>query len=329
MSNSTKIDPALLKAMRNKRHLNQKELAEKIGVDVGTISRWERGKSTIRASTMRKLKSALNATDEELCDKGPLPDEQPARAEPRNEQMNLIIDTACRNAMALIAKRYRVSRQQIVEAAPLLFYIAAEESLRKRRRYLDDLEAYLQFAAEAAQPHLPVEILQCAEGEAALEAERQSVEERDIFGARIAKEVGFAQGDEGEINPFAKFLSKRLNNVSKTKDPHTVYWDLEDSPRYAIGRNEALALVGGDEEAAALILKGLVALHEMPGEIRRSTPEKKAAWVRDEIQKIRNSDSLLALPELKTFVDELDADFDKQAEEDRLRYDPATLQNEV
>jgi hypothetical protein len=47
--------------------------------------------------------------------------------------MNLSVDAACRNALNLVAHRYQVTRQQIVEAAPLLFFIIAEQCLKELR----------------------------------------------------------------------------------------------------------------------------------------------------------------------------------------------------
>ena len=330
MRNSIEINPGQLKALRKKRHLGQQELAEKIGVDAATVSRWERGAiSGIRARTFRKLISALDVGEGELCNDNEVPEIQPARQETRREQVNLVIDTACRNAMALVAKRYGVSRQQIVEAAPMLFYIAAEECLRKREKNIDEIEARCQSAEEAAPPHLPIESPWRAEVDEALDAERQSIVERDLFGVRVAKEVGFAQGDEAKINPFARFLSERLNGVSDPKRSWGVHWDLGAEPRYCIGSDEALALVGGDKNAAALILKGVIALHEMPGAIRRATAEEKARWVNDKFKKLRNSKSEVSLPDINSFVEELDVQIMENEEAIRLRNDPTGLEDDI
>ena len=44
-----------LAAARTNAKLNQREMAEKMGVDVGTIINWEKGKSEPSASQLRKI----------------------------------------------------------------------------------------------------------------------------------------------------------------------------------------------------------------------------------------------------------------------------------
>ncbi len=55
-----------LREWRERRLLTQKELAEKIGVTVGTINRIERGVHRPRLGTVRKLAEALGVEPREL-----------------------------------------------------------------------------------------------------------------------------------------------------------------------------------------------------------------------------------------------------------------------
>lgn len=62
-----KINPEHLKTLLARTSLSQKELAGKIGVVDGTVSRWKQGKiQTIRSGTLAKLCSALGTTPEVL-----------------------------------------------------------------------------------------------------------------------------------------------------------------------------------------------------------------------------------------------------------------------
>src|SRR5271166_3313902 len=119
---------------RRKKGWTQVELSEatKPKVDVSTISRIERGKPTrVRANTLRALTKALDVQPESLC---PV-------AEAERDVMKLRIETAARNALTLVAHRYRISRESIVEIAPLLFFIAAEQSLKERQSRIADVRA--------------------------------------------------------------------------------------------------------------------------------------------------------------------------------------------
>ena len=55
-----------LKQWRQRRLLTQSELAERVGMTLGTINRIERGVHEPRFSTIRKLAIALDATPDDL-----------------------------------------------------------------------------------------------------------------------------------------------------------------------------------------------------------------------------------------------------------------------
>src|ERR1700686_5626700 len=122
MTKTAKVNGERIRALRSKRGLSQKELAGKVKVDPGTVSRWERGDiDRVRHDVLGRMRSALGATEADICAEGPLPESGAAQEAPLPKgQMNLSVDTACRNALSLVARRYGVTRQQIVEAAPLL-----------------------------------------------------------------------------------------------------------------------------------------------------------------------------------------------------------------
>jgi hypothetical protein len=68
------------------------------------------------------------------------------------------------------------------------------------------------------------------------------------------------------------------------------FWPRQDIT-YAICKEEALALVGGDTEAAAAILNGSVVLDDMLKSINQPDPTKRAEWVRTELEKMRGDTS--------------------------------------
>ncbi len=55
-----------LRALRKKSGLNQEELAERVGVHLNTISRWENGDDAPKMAFTRKLAQALDVPEEDL-----------------------------------------------------------------------------------------------------------------------------------------------------------------------------------------------------------------------------------------------------------------------
>jgi transcriptional regulator with XRE-family HTH domain len=275
--NKTTINSERLKALRSRSGLKQKELAGKVGVDVGTLSRWERGAvQSLRRGTFGKLVEALKTTPEVLRGEAPPPDKQPELPQGSTEKINLTINLKCRNALNLIAIRYGVTRQQVVEAAPLLFYIAAEKSLEMRRTRL---RAYVD-SAEATMAARPIHLAEAwAYNIVGVHQEEQSINAHDLFAARVSETDD--NWNEWDRNPFAEFLSKSLREV--LPDADTVFFPSRESPDYKICKEEAGKLVGGDENAATAILSGIFGLHELPRELREATPEERAEWIRAKV----------------------------------------------
>ncbi len=58
-----------IKSIRIKKKLTQKQLAEKVGVSVKTISHWENGYSAPNISGITKLKKSLGVSYDELFEK--------------------------------------------------------------------------------------------------------------------------------------------------------------------------------------------------------------------------------------------------------------------
>jgi transcriptional regulator with XRE-family HTH domain len=269
MTISHNINPDRLRFWLNKCRLSQKELAAKIGTDVGTVSRWKTGKTRkIRSNKLAKLCEVLGVTQTELCADGPL--SEAGDAAPRG-QVTMMLDTACRNALALVARRYGVTRQQIVEVAPLLFAIMAEQSLAERRNRLDGYH-------DAAPSHLRGSLRgpYDEDDNELLDAEERSIRQRDLFASHVVDR----DENHHKSNPFAVFLSKRLSETDLKKG-NGVTWEEDEAPRYQIGIEELIDLLGKDEDACKLVLSGEVALAEMPGDTRKATPEVRASWVKE------------------------------------------------
>ena len=176
------LNPDALTAVRTKKGWTQLRLSEatKPRINVSTISRIERGKpSRVRESTVKQLANALGVQPTELC--------KDATSEP--DLVKVPMDVRARNALALVAKRYGVVRRTIIELAPLLFYIAAEQSLRSRRQHLEEIReaAHSLDDLRSRVRHLPHI---WTAGDEASHNEAASIEARDLFGRKVERLMG-------------------------------------------------------------------------------------------------------------------------------------------
>jgi transcriptional regulator with XRE-family HTH domain len=281
------LNAKALKEAREKRQWSQEKLSEEAKINVSTISRIERGiSSRANGHTLKQLAAALEVAGGDLC--------EPPNAKP--DLVKLPMDTAARNALELVARRYGVSRRTIIELAPLLFYIAAEQSLSRRRQRLEEISEAADSLNDLQSkiPHLPLEWFVPSDS---FDPERASIAARDLFGRKIAGGgrqfmIGYLESyEEAEHNPFAAFLNEALEAVGPSGRPdgnlNPVCCSRLGEPSYSICYEEAADIVGGDEAAAYAIVYGRAALHEMP----KGTPEQRAEWARAAPRAVVDSDA--------------------------------------
>jgi hypothetical protein len=197
-----------------------------------------------------------------------------------------------RNAFTLASRRYNVPVARIVELAPILFVIAAEESLGLRRAKLAQLDEVLSKVSELRSrfPHLPASIAPDFVANEAFAVEQQSIDDNDIFGRNIPDDddslwrYGPAEEEYDEYceNPFAIYireLSEKHSRIAKT-DSITPF-----DTNYFACIEDALELAGGDQEIAKGILHGLVLVHEIPSDLLgESATAARVEWLRPRIE---------------------------------------------
>jgi transcriptional regulator with XRE-family HTH domain len=298
--------------LRKSKRLSLDQLAERAKLDRATIWRLEQGHDTnARESTIKKLARALGQEPAVLMGKVAVPEiDDDSRYEEMSKLKFRITDMAY-NAMYLVADRYFVTHEDIVELAPFLFHWAAEASLQRRKARLEKARRSLEDArsAERDMLHLPdPDSASCEK----FEAESESINRLDIFGSSL-DEAGFglARYEEGINNPFSLFLDQladEMGNGAVLK--HCSDWDYVD---YRVCVQEAKWLCGGDEELADRVLCGHVPLSQMPDELsfRRSGDRKaRIEWIRVKVDE-RNQ-------RLRQRVEQsIKAEQDKKAEHDK------------
>ena len=281
------IRPELLRELRRRQGLRLHTLAERAGISKDSVWRIENGMQPgNRADTQRRLARALNVEPAMLTGERPLPEVAPA---PRG-RWTVEVSQAARNAAILAARRYRVAEALIVELAPLLFVLAAEESLGRRRAVLAELESALAKAAEAGDnmPHL-AGIGETAEAvRAAVAAEERSVSARDLLARDLDPDMlaalGDVGGDSGADNPLAAFLAENARRVSIGAPDLAAVAGVTDAGASAtLCGAEALEAACGDAALAAAVQDGRIALGEMPRALWQD-PAGRLDWLREQIK---------------------------------------------
>jgi len=287
-----RIDPAILKKLLKNKGLSLADLAKRARINKQTIWRLTADKVTkARDRTIEQIAHVLKVDSRVLTGEVSVPEES-SDSEPvtSKNQLNVRVGTAQRNALNLVARRYRVSPSQIVELAPLLFVWAAEESLRRRQERLSKLDQVLDQTKTLGRElrHLSPQMNIFSYADDAIAAEQSSINERDLFGSSIKLDLaGMGPDFDADYeNPFAMFLRELGSSFSAVATFEE--WSGSWSPRYRVCPEEAAELVGGDSNRADEILRGDVALNEIPKEIRKHGMEKeRAEWVRAKAEEYR------------------------------------------
>lgn len=280
----TKIDPSVLKQLRHSKGWSQDQLAEntKFGrnpkIDKRTISRLELGKqANTRGRTIQQLARAFGVELAVLTGEAPIPENK--RRDQSASESSIQITAHARNALHLIYERYHIRPWQVVEMAPFLFCWAAEASLLQRSNRIEQVERASRALRDQERQVEYLRISDSSDLEEKIEAEKDSIRSRDLFGYQL-DDAGFAVfKHEWTENPFARFL----NDLAEGFDDVMTFEGFSslDYPEYSVCPGEAEQLVGGDKVLADRILSGIVALNEMPDKIRESyNSADRAEWVR-------------------------------------------------
>ena len=284
------IIPSVVRTLRERQGLSQKELARQANISKDALSRLELGKLPGTAErTQTALSRALNVVPAVLTGDEEIPLLPASASEPKwdapRDQWNIRVDSAVRNAFALTALRYRIPVTRIIEAAPYLFVAAAERSLERRRIRLKAVEEALNQADAAAEafPHLPRTIASDGTAANAIHAEEESIANRDLLAEQISDRLFVLDGpvrynyDPDEHNPLVVSLQEEAPDPKLATITHFSRTDVVSR----ICPGEAIKLADGNADLAIGILHGWAPLHEMPRELLgEGAVEGRLAWLR-------------------------------------------------
>jgi transcriptional regulator with XRE-family HTH domain len=278
-------------ALQKQQGVTNEELARRQRCSLRSVERLRSGamKRPPKPDNLERLAKALNTSPDVLLGKAPLPDKQDAGrllADLGYTSFTLLMPPEKRNALALTALRYRVTPTFVLKLAPLLFDIAARQSLRARKESIEDVERRQAAVREMQSrvPHLP-SLATCAHHaqDAALAAEERSIAAHDLFADSVRADKSlndyWLEDDFNAPNPFQAFLSRLAEEAGCGAQIEEVARNEE--PRFTILRDEALSFAGGDEELAESILDGSIPLSELPkGLHAQERLPDRLAWLR-------------------------------------------------
>jgi transcriptional regulator with XRE-family HTH domain len=268
--------------------LTQAQLAELAKLNKQTVWRLENDEAiqeVTRSRTVTDLAKALKTDETVLTGQTPLPDPQDDDGpSPDMCKLNFQISTSARNALYLMSDRYSISEAFIVELAPYLFAWTAEASLRQRQNRLGRMEAALDALKDADKGLL--ETAGFEELEDKIEQEKAAIEFHDIWGITTDYHT---RGDDRRLdNPFGVFIDSLADEIGDGTTLEQFPWG--DWPIYRLCPKEVEEFIG-DPELANAILRGEIALHQMPKELREidtETENKRREWARSKLEGYRN-----------------------------------------
>lgn len=293
------LDPDRLQKLRRLRKLSQKALADKAKLSEETVHRLEKGRQPgSRQRTLDGLAKALEVEAGVLTGEAPMPKTDRPEQDARDSgqyQINVRVDGAVRNAFSLTVLRYRIPIARIIELAPFLFVAAAEASLERRRAKLAELEALFDQEEDTLWrnfPYLPSDLVSNYGAVSALDAEKASIDERDILAAELPDDI-FLSGpvadnyDAAEHNPFVLHLKQASPADTEVA---SIGRFGRHSVEFSVCREDALKLAGGEGELADGIVNGWVMLNEMPRDlVGDDAAEARMAWLREKVDAVRHA----------------------------------------
>jgi hypothetical protein len=205
------------------------------------------------------------------------------------DQWNIRVDSAVRNAFALTAIRYAIPVPRILELAPLLFVLAAEQSLERRRSHLAVLEEKLAAVTEAAADfhHLPHSIDPSSMAYEAIAAEENSIAARDILAGKLDDQLFMFNEPQkrnyepDEDNPFVSDLKDMIKRTAATASGIALVRGFSrESADFEVCGKEALDLAAGDKELAQGFLSGWAPIHEMRDLLDTDQVSERIEWLR-------------------------------------------------
>ncbi len=282
------INPSSLKYWREKANYHtQVALAEKLGCKVDQVNRWENGRTKKPNSRLlQELLKSLKVSWEDLTQ--PPPKEASAARNVSGIQLNRRVDASTRTALEVVSMIYGVRWRDILELAPLMFLILAQQSLKAREKALNDARERLDEAVSLANRslfYIPGGFREFHSEEELLSEEEDSIKRRKVF-------QPYYDFDGIEYSPFASHLQDLFEELFDWEmDLHP---NDDWAPSYEIPVKILQEITGipDDGETNKAILKciqgGSLDLHEIRSAKEKFESKEYREWLESKYREVKS-----------------------------------------
>lgn len=238
---TTPIHPDAMRALRDRKHWTQEQLAKVAKVSLPTIKRIEGTKEGLYKANTKKAEAISNALAVDIAILGVAPAPEGDReAQLRKygyRPLRTMIDGETALAFNMVQHIYGISIKSQIEMAPLFMALLAVGSLAWRRKRVAEIEDIAGRLNSLGGGHLSfAHAAYRAEDGAA--AERKSIEMNDLFGEKVGDDAFELGYDPSENNPFADYLVEFANEAQSrtiTFGESSGWKTSEGFPNYRIG----------------------------------------------------------------------------------------------
>ena len=310
---TTPIHPDAMRALRDRKHWTQEQLAKVAKVSLPTIKRIEGTKEGLYKANTKKAEAISNALAVDIAILGVAPAPEGDReAQLRKygyRPLRTMIDGETALAFNMVQHIYGISIKSQIEMAPLFMALLAEGSLAWRRKCVTEIEDIAGRLNSLGGGHLSfAHAAYRAEDGAA--AERKSIEMNDLFGEKVGDDAFELGYDPSENNPFADYLVEFANEAQSrtiTFGESSGWKTSEGFPNYRIGADLIAELTAGDPDAEYALIRGHVRLKNLPPHLLGSERDgDRVAWM---IAQIPEAEWAERQAEREAFLAELGPDF--------------------
>ena len=301
------------KAMKSKG-VTQRQLADKFGVELRTISRWLDPKYPIKSDRVRDLCFAIDEAPStfDTAWEGTVEVENVARVSAK-------VSSASKNGYWLLKKLYGVSETEIVELAPTLFAMFIASIYENPRRNDDDERKKAAEILAREYDVIPMEPMYPVnpEQEEIDTIVQDYITKGKIFGGELPDHLGASSS-----NPFAIEMEAFVRD-SKQVDLNTTFGArCPNSVGTAICIPFINHISGNVPEVSEAIAYGKIELFSKEFEALLDKPKERAEWMSKRVSEIKiqqekqDQENLKRMsPELRKVYQEIILDDPKREDE--------------
>lgn len=280
-----KADPAAFDRFLVSQGKTKAELARMTGIGRNTIQSVAKG-NPCHPGTLDVIAEALGADVDELCGRQKVRSEAELREEFRNRgfiRLNIHLSSRMALNYQLVADRYGLTTDAIIQAGPLCFTLLAELSLKRRREAITRLCDAVPASDEGFE-HLPLVKTGIARFETAHELEIASIKSRDLDGRQADPD-----GENDSAGAFTAFIRDLIGETGIPEEDELGMEAFDSMSHYRLFGEHLQSISGGSRRAEFALDKRYTTIQHIPKDLRRAENEtadvtsRRVAWLEDKV----------------------------------------------